>query len=381
MKVTKVEVLRASIHQWVKVTTDEGLIGIGDLHGASGGGGNPINVRAAVEYCSEYLVGQDPAHIERHWQHMFRRCLFRGGSDAMSAIGAIDVALWDIAGKAAGLPVYRLLGGPTRERVRVYTHLVGDSPAEMADNAVRLAGEGYTALRFYPLDPFERGLPTTFQGVIRKMVAYTEAVREAVGPELDLMIDVVNRLTPAEAIGAGRALAPYGLFFFEDPIEPDNIDAMAHVANNIPIPVASGERLYTIYQFRDLLNKNGSAYVRPDISVAGGFTNLKKIAALAEASYVGMVPHNPCSPVMTASCVQLDAALHNVAIQEYTGNEYELPKRDLVKEPLKLEDGHLIVPDTPGIGIELNEEAFRHHPPQINYRHPVITSDGALRDY
>ena len=381
MKVTKVEVLAASTHQWVKVSTDEGIAGIGDLHGASGGGGNPVNVRATVEYCSEYLLGKDPAHIERHWQHMFRRCLFRGGSDAMSAIGAIDVALWDIAGKAAGLPVYRLLGGPTRERVRVYTHLVGDSPEEMADNAVRLAEEGYTALRFYPLDPFEKGLPTTFQGVIRKMVAYTEAVRDAVGPELDLMIDVVNRLTPAEAIGAGRALEPYGLFFFEDPIEPDNIDAMAHVANNIPIPVASGERLYTIYQFRDLLNKNGSAYVRPDISVAGGFTNLKKIAALAEASYVGMVPHNPCSPVMTASCVQLDAALHNVAIQEYTGNEYALPKRDLVKEPLKIEDGHLIVPDTPGIGIELNEEALKHHPPQVNYRHPIITSDGALRDY
>ena len=208
------------------------------------------------------------------------------------------------------------------------------------------------------------------------MVAYTEAVREAVGPELDLMIDVVNRLLPAEAIGAGRALEPYGLFFFEDPIEPDNIDAMAYVANSIPIPVASGERLYTIYQFRDLLNKNGSAYIRPDISLAGGITNLKKIAALAEASYVGMVPHNPCSPVMTASCVQLDAAIHNVAIQEYTGTEFVAPKRDLVKEPLKLEDGHLIVPDTPGIGVELNEEAFKHYPPQRHVRPPVITSDG-----
>ena len=151
----------------------------------------------------------------------------------MAAIGAIDVALWDIAGKAAGLPVHRLLGGPTRERVRVYVHLVGDSPEEMADNAVRLVEEGYTALRFYPLGPFASGLPNSFQGVIRRMVAYTEAVREAVGPELDLMIDVVNRLLPAEAIGAGRALEPYGLFFFEDPIEPDNIDAMAHVANSI----------------------------------------------------------------------------------------------------------------------------------------------------
>ncbi len=381
MKVAKVETLSASNHQWVKISTDEGLTGVGDLHPASGTSGTPVTVRGAVEYCAEYLIGKDPTEIERHWQHMFRRTIFRGGSDAMAAIGAIDVALWDIAGKAADVPVYKLLGGPTRERVRVYVHLGGASPEEMAENALHRVEEGYTALRFYPLDPFESGIPTNFRGVVNRMVAYTEAVRDAVGPDLDLMIDVVNRLTPPEAIAAGRALEPYGLYFFEDPIEPDNIDAMAYVANNIPIPVASGERLYTIYQFRELLNKNGSAYIRPDISVAGGITNLKKIAALAEASYVGMVPHNPCSPVMTASCVQLDAAIHNVAIQEYTGNEYMPPKRDLVKEPLKIEAGHLIVPDKPGIGIELNEEAFRHYPPQPYARAPVITSDGALRDY
>ena len=164
MKVTKVETLSASINQWVKITTDEGLTGIGDLHGGSGGSGTPFTVRAAVEYCAEYLVGKDPTEIERHWQHMFRRCLFRGGSDAMAAIGAIDVALWDIAGKAAGLPVHRLLGGPTRERVRVYVHLVGSSPEEMADNAVRLVEEGLHGLTFLPTGPVRPRTPEHIPG-------------------------------------------------------------------------------------------------------------------------------------------------------------------------------------------------------------------------
>ena len=176
-------------------------------------------------------------------------------------------------------------------------------------------------------------------------------------------------------------VVPAGDDFFEDPIEPDNIDAMAAVAAELPMPVASGERLYTIYQFRELLNKNASAYIRPDISVAGGITNLKKIAAIAEASYVGMVPHNPCSPVMTASVAHLDAAIHNLAIQEYTGTEFEKPKSDLIKEPLKLVDGHLLLPDAPGLGIELNEEAFASYPPVPHNRIPVVASDGALRDY
>jgi len=312
---------------------------------------------------------------------MLRRCLFRGGSDAMAALGAIDVALWDIAGKAAGMPVYKMLGGPTRDRVRVYVHLEGYTPEVMADDALRRVDEGYTALRFYPLGPFTEGLPDSYQGVVRKMESFTKAVRDVVGPEMDLMIDIVNRLSPPEAIAAGRTLEQYGLYFFEDFIEPDNIDAMARVAAEVPIPIASGERLYTIYQFQELMAKNGSAYIRPDISVAGGITNLRKIAAIAEANYVGMVPHNPCSPVMTALVVQLDATLHNVAIQEYTGTEFDSPKRDLVDEPLKLVDGHLLLPDRPGIGIELNEEAFKHYPMALFDRKPVINSDGALRDY
>ena len=159
------------------------------------------------------------------------------------------------------------------------------------------------------------------------------------------------------------------------------MDAWEYVAANVPMPLAMGERLYTIYQFRDLLNRNGAAFVRPDLSLAGGITNVKKIAALAEASYVGVVPHNPLSCVPTAACVQIDAAVHNIALQEYPSDEYEAPKRDLVKEPIKREGGYLIVPDAPGIGIELNEEAFKHYPPQPYVRPPLIAPDGGLREY
>ncbi len=244
----------------------------------------------------------------------------------------------------------------------------------------KLLAEGYTALRFYPLGSFHADFPS-YQALVRTAVRYTAAVREAAGPDTDLMIDVINRLTPPEANAIGRALEPFGLFFFEDPIEPDNIDAMAHVAAEVPMPVASGERLYTIYQFRELFNKNASAYARPDLSLAGGITNIKKIAALAEASYVGVVPHNPLSPIMTAACVQLDAATHNIAIQEYSATECDAPKSDIVDQLLAIKDGHLQLPDRPGIGIDLNLEAFPHYPPQPWTRAAISNSDGALREY
>jgi galactonate dehydratase len=342
-----------------------------------------------VRYCAEHLVGKNPLHIERHWQHMFRRCVFRGGADTMAAIGAIDMALWDIKGKAAGLPVHSLLGGPTREKVRLYTHLSGSTPEELAEQAHSCVEKGFTAVRMYPFGNFGassfaegRGLENMrFRGMVRNAMARVEAVREAIGPDLDLMIDVVNRLTPPQAIEVGRALEPYGLYFFEDPIEPENMDAWEYVAAKLPMPIAMGERLYTIHQFRDLLNHQGAAYLRPDLSLAGGITNCKKIAALAEADYVGVVPHNPLSCVLTAACVQLDAATHNIPVQEYPGDEHRKPKVDLVKEPLKREGGYLLVPDAPGLGIELNEEAFEHYPPTSYERPPLIKPDGSLLDY
>ena len=389
MKVTRVQTLRADRFMYVKVETDEGIAGIGELHPASGTGGTPFLPLAGIEYCAEYLVGQDPRQTERHWQHMFRRCLFRGGADAMAAIGALDIALWDIKGKELGKPVYELLGGPTREKVRLYTHLGGSTPQALAEQAAAFVEDGFTAVRLYPFGDFGaadfeegRGLEKmSYTAMIRSAEERVAGVREAVGPDVDIMIDVVNRLTPAEAIAVGRALEPYRLYFFEDPIEPEDMDAWEYVAANVPMPVAMGERLYTLYQFQDLLAHKGAAFVRPDLSLAGGLTNIRKIAALAEARYVAVAPHNPLSCVLTAACVQLDAAIHNIAIQEYPHDEFASPKRDLVEEPLRREGGFLIVPDAPGLGIELNEEAFAHYPPVPYERPPLIAPDGGLRDY
>ncbi len=389
MKVTAITTLSAARFNYVKIETDEGLTGVGELHPASGTGGTPFVPRAAVEYCAEYLLGKDPLQIERHWQHMFRRQLFRGGSDMMAAMGAIDIALWDIKGKEAGKPVYELLGGPTREKVRLYTHLGGNTPEALAEEAQVRVEEGFTALRVYPFgdfgnSDFEEGLgleTMSYTGMQRNAVERISAVREAAGPDIDIMIDVVNRLTPAEAIGLGRALEPFNLYFYEDPIEPENMEQWGWVAEQQPIPLAMGERLYTVYQFQDLLDHKGAAFVRPDLSLAGGITNVKKIAAIAEANYVGVVPHNPLSCVLTAACVQLDAAVHNIAVQEYPHDDDSGVKAELVKEPLKRVGGYLEVPTTPGIGVELNEESFKHHPPVPYERPALINYDGSLRDY
>lgn len=388
MKVTRIDTLHADRYMYVKVSTDEGLIGWGELHPASGTGGTPYLPKAGVDYCAEYLVGKNPLEIEKHWQHMFRRCLFRGGADVMAAIGAIDIALWDIKGKSYGKPVYELLGGPTREKVRLYTHLAGSSPEELAEEARARVEEGFTAVRLYPFGGFGRssaegvGLERmSFTAMQRAAVARVAAVREAIGPDVDLIIDTINRLTPAEAIGVGRALEPFNLYFFEDPIEPENMDQWGYVAAQLPMPVAMGERLYTIYQFRDLLRAKGAAFIRPDLSLAGGITNIKKIAALAEAEYVGVVPHNPLSAVLTAACVQLDAATHNIPVQEYPYTDNQGVKRDLVLEPIEREGGYLKLPSRPGIGVEVNEAAVKHYPPKPYDRPALLNADGSLREY
>jgi galactonate dehydratase len=389
MKITRIEYLEAHYWRWVRVRTDDGIDGVGELHGGSGGSGTPFTMRAAVDYHSEYLLGQDPLHIERHWQHMFRRCLFRGGADPMAALGGLDMALWDIKGKAAGLPVYALLGGPTRDRVRLYVHLAGETPEQLAADARRRVAEGYTAVRFYPLGRFsplpgEDGTEfsrASYTKIARMAEERVRAVRQAVGPDVDVMIDVVNRLSPPEALAVARAVAPYNLYFFEDPIEPDNLDAQADFARKSPVPVSTGERLETVYQFQDLINKKAAAFVRPDISLAGGISGLKKIAAIAEANYVGVVPHNPMSAVATAACVHLDAAIHNCPVQEYVGDEFDKPKIDLVLRPVEFDRGYLKVPDRPGLGVELNDEAFKHYPALPFNRAPVVFPDGSLRDY
>ena len=360
MKITDVKVLPIDRYLFVEVHTDEGIVGLGE----SGAWGYLEASGEVVKSFREYLIGKDPLRIEHHWQVLYRCTHFRGAA-IMGALSAVDIALWDIAGKFFGVPVYQLLGGKCRDKARVYGHVIGSTKEELLKGCVQAKAEGFTAVGH--LTPFldeSRNIPyyKTHTDRIQDAVQTVAAYREAVGDEVDLCIEIHRRLDPAEAIVLGRAIEPYRPFFYEDPIRPDNLDAMAEVARKIAVPIATGERIHTIYEFEMLLTRNAVQYVRPDVCMAGGITHCKKIAALAEAHYVDVVPHNPLSPVSTAACVQLAACIPNFALQEYPRGEGKPPKSEIVSGVLTLEDGFLIIPDTPGIGVELAEGAAEKYP-------------------
>jgi galactonate dehydratase len=374
MQITELETILAANWIYVKVHTDVGIVGIGE----AGLTGRAKTVEAAIKELTRYLKGKDPLDIELHWQAMYRNTFFRGGPVLMGAISAIDIALWDIAGKYWGAPIHRLLGGRCRSRVRVYVHL-GDYPIEgLVDRAVVAVKDGYTAIRWAPFTPgFER---MRFSRVIDTAVSQVKAVREAVGQDVDICLDAHGRLSPFEAIAMAKELEPYRVFFFEDPILPENIDAMADVARHTSIPIATGERLYTIYDFECLLNRNAARMVRPDLSLAGGISQCRKIAAIAEAHYAGVIPHCPLSAVSLAACIQLDAAIHNFTLQEYIRSDTP-PRSEVLTEPLKVEKGYLLVPDKPGLGIEFNDKLAEKYP-YLPRDLPALTrEDGSVADW
>lgn len=386
VKITRVEVLPVSGLIFVRVHTDAGITGLGEMHPASNTSGGRYVPTGALQFHEEYLIGKDPTQIERHWQHMFRRSLFRGGSDAMAAISALDIALWDITGKLYGLPVYRLLGGPVREKIRLFatpSSYPSFEPSAMAESAIGIVEEGFKTLRFYPLGARETFANKGFRSIARMVEDNVAAVRNAVGDDIDIAIDVICLLTPPEAIEVGRLIEPYGLMFFEDPIEPDNIDAMAQVAARLPMPVATGERLCTLYQFQELLDKRAGAFLRPDLALAGGITNVKKIAAMAEARYIEVIPHNPLSWINAAASAHLAAATHNINLLEhhYQGNSFQSPFDDVFTGHPVYENGCLTVSDRPGLGIELNDEAMKRYAASSGQRLAIIRNDGSLRDY
>jgi len=378
MKITDIRTIYVGRYLFVQVYTDSGLVGLGE----SGAWGYLEASAAVVEKFKRYLIGQDPLRIEHHWQYLYRWSHFRGAA-VMGAISAIDIALWDIAGKHCGLPCWQLLGGKCRDKVRLYIHVKGRTREALVAGCVEAKNRGFTAVGH--LTPFldePRNVPY-FQTHARKISDAIEAVRmyrEAVGDDVDLCIEIHRRLTPPEAVALARGIEPYHPMFFEDPILPDSFDAMSAVERKIGVPIATGERLHTIWEFEALLVRGAVQYVRPDVCLAGGLTHCRKIAALAEAHYVGVVPHNPLSPVSTAACVQLAAAIPNFTIQEYPSIETEPPKCHIVKEPLKLEGGFLIVPDSPGIGVELRQDAAERLPYVPRDVHTRLHVDGSVVD-
>ena len=375
MKPTKIEQVEPILwDRWLllKIHCEDGTVGIGE--GGVHGWQRPT--KTMLETMSAYLIGKDPAHIEHHYQWLYRSSHFMG-SVVQGALSAIDIALWDIKGKRLDVPIYDLLGGLTRHRVRCYMHVDGDTQEELVADAVDKAGQGFTALRFVPYGP-DYYLHKSYSEWADEAVRRVGAVREAVGNAVDLCIEIHRQMNPAESVWLGRRLEQFHPYFYEDPMLPDSPALMAEVQEQCNIPIATGERFTTIFEYQQLLDARAAAYIRPDVCLCGGLSGSKKAAALAEARHVKVIPHNPLSPVSTAACIQLDAAIPNFALQEYTG-ESEVPKSELLVEPLELKEGYLTVPTGPGLGIELDEAALSH-PVVDKVLDTPLGFDGSVQD-
>ena len=384
MKITKVEALMVDRFCFARIETDAGLTGIGE----TGAWGQLEASAASITKFAEYLVGRDPMPIEHHWNVMLRANHFTGGAIS-GAVSAIDIALWDIKGKFFGVPVYELLGGQMRHKARLYGHVKGRTRETLIAEAVRLKAEGFTALgHLNPLLDEDEETPY-YKPHAQKMHDAIETVRllrEAVGPGVDLCIEIHRRLTPPEAIALGRGIEQYTPMFFEDPLRPNSFDAMAWVADHIHIPVATGERFTSMYQFQTLLTRHAVEYLRPDVCLCGGITGAKKIAAIAEAHDAQIVPHNPLSPVSTAACLQIAACIPNFSIQEYPSRTPELDGgadllgNDLVTGLADQEGGFIAIPGAPGIGVELVPEVERRFPPKPRPIRMRPHADGSVVD-
>ena len=365
MRITAVKsfLIGGSWRNWliVKIETDAGVHGLGEatLEGKS------KTVATAVGELARYLVGKDPAPIERHFQEMYRRAFYAGGEVLTSAISGVETALWDIKGKTLGVPVYELLGGRTRDRVKLYAngwYRQGMSPAEFVAAAKKVVGLGAKGIKFNPWG----GRPgidfyRLDNDILNAGVDVVGALRDALGPAIDLYIDcngIFN--TVGNAIRAAKAVEQFNISFFEEPVPHENTDAMAYVRRKIDIPVATGERLFTIFRFRELLERGGADVVQPDMAHCGGMLEARKIAAIADSHYAAFAPHNANGEIAYAAAVQLAACVPNFLVLEHFPPE---PWRfEVCPNPMQVEDGWLQIPERPGLGVELDEAAALAHP-------------------
>jgi len=359
---------------FVRIHTDEGLIGTGEgtLEGRA------RTIVAAVGELSDYLVGEDPFRIEHLWQVMYRHAFYRGGPVMNSAVSGVEQALWDILGQALNQPVHQLLGGRVRDKIRVYANGPrGETPEEIAESALALKARGFSAMK---LVPFRAVKPVDSPTIVRKAVAVMEAVRAAVGPEVDLMVDAHGRLSPTMAIQIGQAIKDVGILFFEEPCLPENPATMGTVARECGIPIATGERLFTKWGFRDILERQAAAILQPDLAHCGGILEGRKIAAMAEVYYAGFAPHNPLSPVIMRASLHLDAVVPNFVIQEWVAGDP--PWRDqILQNPVKIVDGWAEIPMEPGLGTALDLEVCRAHPARSIHLPVLWHDDGSVADW
>ena len=382
MKITDLKLRFAKHYLFVQVYTDAGIVGLGE----AGNWGYLQATAAAIEKFKEYLIGKDPFRIEDLNQNFYRSVYFRG-SVIMSAISAIDIALWDIKGKALGVPVYELLGGKTREKVRVYASVMTKEtdPESLTRSYKQLQDMGFNAAKIFvngPIRTANNGMDEFYSGRIEDELEKVRICREAVGPHFDFVLEAHRGMTKPEAIAFGTEVAQCRPMVLEDPMTPDNIDSMAEIAAKIPVPIATGERFTNLREFEMLMHRHAAQYIRPDVCAVGGITTAKKICAAAEANDVLVIPHNPLGPVSTAACLQICASIPNLGIQELPGFCLNGAEDRMVKEPLRLENGCLLIPEAPGIGVELADDAQELYPANERGSNAAKRAfDGSVKDW
>jgi galactonate dehydratase len=366
---------------FLKIETDEGITGWGEpiIEGKA------ATVKAAVEELMENLVGKDPMHIEDHWNTMYRGGFYRGGPILMSAISGIDQALWDIKGKFFNAPIYQLMGGKARDSIKVYSWIGGDRPADVANEAAKAVANGFTAVKMNAteelqyIDSFDK---------IDRVLSRVASVRNAVGNTIGIGIDFHGRLHKPMAKVMAKELEQFHPMFIEEPVLPENNEALRDIAQLTSIPIATGERMFSRWQFKDLLKDGYVDIIQPDLSHAGGITECKKIISMAEAFDVAAAPHCPLGPIALAACLQVDASCHNAFIQEQSLGIHYNKGNDLLdyitdRSVFDYENGFVKIPSGPGLGIEINEayvikmelEGHNWHNPL--WRHP----DGSVAEW
>lgn len=382
MKITRYELFQIP-PRWLflKIETDEGITGWGEpiIEGRA------ETVKTAVKELMEYLIGKDPSRIEDHWNMLYRSGFYRGGPILMSAIAGIDQALWDIKGKYFNAPIHELMGGACRDSIRVYSWIGGDRPSAVGKAAKSVVEAGFTAVKMNAteelqyIDSYEK---------IDQVIERISAVRESVGPYIGIGIDFHGRVHKPMAKILAKELEPFKPMFIEEPVLPQNNEALREIANHTTIPIATGERMFSRWDFKPLLMDGYVDIIQPDLSHAGGITECKKILSMAEAYDVAAAPHCPLGPIALAACLQIDATSHNAFIQEQSLGIHYNVGNDLLdyildRKVFEYADGYVKIPQGPGLGIEIDEERVRKlakvgH----NWKNPVWRhEDGSIAEW
>ncbi len=375
MKITDIKTFHANDGQrnsiFLEIETDEGITGVGEAYSI----GPDRSVIAMIDEMKAWFIGQDSGRIEWLIRRAKNTMRFPLGQVAWSAISGIDLALWDIAGKAAGLPVYSLLGGKTRDRVRVYHGIYGDSPEEVGEHAVRLMDEGYSAFKTSPLPSNWREIP--WRQALREAEHRMSAIRDAIGDSPDLAVDVhVAIRETALSLELARVITPYRLMFIEEPARAEFIESSAALRREFRVALATGENLYGLHRYTELLNADAVDIIQPDLLCCGGLLEAKKIAAVAEAHYVTVAPHNPLGLISTAAGVHHAASINNFAILEWHG-DHKKKKSEFINESWIPVNGYFELPTQPGLGMTLNHDAIAANPPAPWDRGFAAYSDGS----